>query len=385
MSMVMKLFRMLIVLLVFAALNIYLFMRGWQALPAHTTVRIIYPVLFILASTAVFVAVLLGGKLPLWLSRIFDVIGGYWMILFVFMVTAALLADLLRLVHHYHPFFPDWVTADYARAKLYYFVAVMAVLVIISVIGYLRFDNPRIKELNVNIVKENAAADSFTIVAASDIHLGNLIRRNRLAGWVDIINRQKPDFIVLAGDLFDHNMKAVESQDMRKELLRLDAKYGVYAVPGNHDYYAGIAHAMKYMESSGIVVLRDQALTVGHKLVIVGRDDLTNQKRKSLETIMTGVNHRLPIVVVDHQPLNIAESVENQADIHISGHTHNGQIFPIKWVVSRMYELAYGYASMDNTHVYVSSGLGLWGAPLRLGSNSEIVKMNVQVKEQTQQ
>lgn len=379
--MVMKLFRMLIVLLIFAALNIYLFMRGWQALPAHTTVRIIYPVLFILASTAVFVAVLLGSKLPLWLSRIFDVIGGYWMILFVFMVMAALLADLLRLVHHYRPFFPDWVTANYARAKLYYFISVMAVLILISVIGYLRFDNPRIKELNVKIVKEHAAADSFTLVAASDIHLGNLIRRNRLAGWVDIINRQKPDFIVLVGDLFDHNMKAVESQNMRKELLRLDAKYGVFAVPGNHDYYAGIDHALKYMESSGILVLRDQALTVGHKLVIVGRDDLTNTKRKPLHNIMTDMNRKLPVLVVDHQPLNIAESVENQADMHISGHTHNGQIFPVKWVVSRMYELAYGYAKMGITHVYVSSGLGLWGAPLRLGSSSEIVKIHVRVNE----
>ncbi|MBN2814217.1 MAG: metallophosphoesterase [Bacteroidales bacterium] len=377
----MKLFGMLIVLLIFAALNIYLYIRGWQALPANTAIRVIYPVLFILASTAVFVAVFLGSRLPLWLSRVFDVIGGYWMILFVFMVMAALLADLLRLAHHYRPFFPDWITVDYARARLYYLITVIAVLVLISVIGYLRFDNPRIKELDLKIVKENATGDSFTIVAASDIHLGNLIRRDRLAGWVELINRQKPDFIILVGDLFDHNMKAVESQDMRKELLRLDAKYGVFAVPGNHDYYAGIDHALKYMESSGIVVLRDQALTIGHKMVIVGRDDLTNQKRKSLEAIMTGVNRKLPIVVVDHQPLNIAESVKNQADVHISGHTHNGQIFPVKWVVSRMYELAYGYAKMGSTHVYVSSGLGLWGAPLRLGSTSEIVKMNVRINE----
>jgi uncharacterized protein len=376
----MTLTRMLFVFIVFIGLNFYLFLRGWQAIPPRTDLHIIYSVLYLFASMAVFIAVFAGSKLPVWMSRIFEVVGGYWMMLFIFMLSAALLADIFRALNHYFGIYPSWISLHYAEAKVYYLGFVLFLLGCISVIGYIRFINPQITEVPIIVDRNNHHEDELNIIAISDIHLGNVIRKDRLASWVKLINRQNADIIMIAGDMFDHNMNTVESQEMDIELSRLNARYGVYAIPGNHDYYAGIDKAIMYMKKSGIRVLRDQAVTIDHRLVVIGRDDLTNRKRKSLKLLMTGVNADLPRIVLDHQPLSFAESRENNVDLHISGHTHNGQIFPINRIVSKIYELGYGYKKTGNTHYYVSSGLGLWGAPIRLGTQSEIVKFKLKTK-----
>lgn len=367
---------MIIAAIVFLALNVYLFVRGWQALPDKTAVHILFTSLFLLASTAMFVAVLAGNRLPLWLTTILDIVGGYWMILFVFMIAAVLFADVIRLANHWFNFFPHWVTANYAQVKLYYLVAVLALLTLLSLVGFAVFANPQVTKLHIESGNNNNGGE-LTIVAASDIHLGNMIRRDRLTKWVSLINSQKPDVILLVGDVFDHNIRSVESQEMYRELSKLQARYGVYAVPGNHDYYAGIEKAVGYLEMSGIKVLRDEAVTIDSSLVIIGRDDLTNRKRMRLDSLMTGADHALPVIVMDHQPASLRESAGSNVLLHISGHTHNGQIFPYNRIVSGIYEVGYGYKKIDNTHVYVSSGLGLWGAPLRIGSRSEIVRITL--------
>jgi predicted MPP superfamily phosphohydrolase len=202
-----------------------------------------------------------------------------------------------------------------------------------------------------------------------------VIRKGRLTKWVELINSHRPDLVLLAGDIFDHNIRAVEAQQMDSELLKLKATYGVYAVPGNHDYYAGIDQVLAYLKRSGIRVLRDSAVIIDNRLAIYGRDDQTNRNRKSLQELLSTLETDLPRVVLDHQPGSINESVTHRIDLHISGHTHNGQIFPINRIVSRIYDLPYGYKKSGQTHLYVSSGLGLWGAPIRLGTQSEIVKI----------
>jgi len=169
----------------------------------------------------------------------------------------------------------------------------------------------------------------------------------------------------------------VESQKMDKELVKLKATHGVYAVPGNHDFYAGIDKAVQYMKRSGIHVLRDQVVIVDDRMAIIGRDDLTNSHRKPLDSLVAGLNSGLVRIVLDHQPAALGESVANDIDLHISGHTHDGQVFPFNHIVTRIFELGYGYRKTGNTHFYVSSGLGLWGAPLRIGTQSEIVSIRL--------
>jgi predicted MPP superfamily phosphohydrolase len=371
----MNLFRMLIIFILFILLNIYLFIRGWQALPQNSALHIVYSILFIFASTAVFIAIFAGNRLPLWLSRILELVGGYWIILFIFVLAGTFFADILRILNHYFGIFPDWLTSNYPRVKVWYFVSMVAILTLISVLGYIKFANPKITQIDLSLNHGTTVDKDLNIITISDVHLGNLIRKGRLSRWVNMINRQQPDVILIAGDLFDHNMHTVEVQQMSTELSKLNARYGVYAIPGNHDYYAGIDKALAYMKKSGIQVLRDQTVTIDQRLVVIGRDDRTNRSRKPLKDLMNGIRKDLPTIVLDHQPSSMTESVENNVDMHISGHTHNGQIFPFNLVVSRIYELGYGYLKRNNTHFYVTSGLGLWGAPIRLGTRSEILRI----------
>lgn len=373
----MNLIRFLIILSIFVALNAYIFIRGWQALPVGFIIHMVYTVLFLIASLSVFIAIFLGNRLPAWLALVFEQTGGYYMILFIFMLAAVVLGDMLRITNHYFNYFPDWIVSHYPQAKLGYFITVLLMLVMISLIGFGRFTRTRIVEMNVATNGNPRHSEGLTIVAASDIHLGNVIRKGRLEKWVKLINSQDPDLILLAGDIFDHSYRAVLSQQMDKELLKLEATHGVFAIPGNHDYYTGIDKVLNFLHQSGINVLRDTAVTIDGKLVIVGRDDMTNKNRKPLDSILDSIPDGLPVIVLDHQPGSLAESIRLGADLHISGHTHNGQIFPFNRIVSKIYELGYGYRKSGKTHQYVSSGLGLWGAPIRLGTYSEIVKIHL--------
>lgn len=371
----MTLVRFLIMLVVFLALNVYLFIRGWQAIPDRKAIHIIYSVIFVFSSLSIFVAIFAGRVLPAWMGFVFEHVGGYWMILFVYMIAFTLFGDLLRISNHFFHLFPAAVIANMPLARLLYFFGVILVLILISLIGFYRFSHPRVKELSIYTNRVTNRPGELTLVMASDLHLGNMIRKGRLDKWVNLINSQNPDIIILVGDIFDHSYIAVESQNMDLELRRLHAKYGVFAVPGNHDYYTGIDKVMAYLRKSGIKVLRDSTIVVNNSLLIVGRDDLTNKNRKSLASLLEGQDAGLPTLVLDHQPHGLDESVKNQVDLQLSGHTHNGQIFPFNRFVSRIYGLGYGYRKSGNTHQYVSSGLGLWAAPIRLGTQSEIVKI----------
>jgi predicted MPP superfamily phosphohydrolase len=375
----MPIFRFLIFFLVFILLNIYLYIRGWQALPDRYGIHFIYAILYIVASTSVFIGIFLGSRLPLWLSHTLELIGGYWIILFLFILAAAFIGDILRIADRYLGIFPHWVTSNYQQAKLGYFLAVMGILLMISVFGYIRFSNTTVTRIRVPVENSDHSTGEVHMVAVSDVHLGNLIRKGRLGKWVNIINNENPDIIVIAGDLFDHNMRTVELQQMNQELSRLRAPLGVFAIPGNHDYYAGIDQAISFMEKSGIKVLRDQTVTVGQKFALIGRDDITNRNRKTLKSLISDIRPGIPRIVLDHQPHSFAESREHNIDLHISGHTHNGQIFPFNLIVAKIYELGYGYMKTGNTHYYVSSGLGLWGAPIRIGTHSEIVSIVLMV------
>ncbi|HEX3009815.1 MAG TPA: metallophosphoesterase, partial [Bacteroidales bacterium] len=196
---------------------------------------------------------------------------------------------------------------------------------------------------------------------------------------VSLINQYNPDVILIAGDLFDRNLHTIERQGMESELRKLKARYGVYAVLGNHEYFGNVNKAGEIIARSGITLLKDSVVIIDNKFVLIGRDDYTNRRRKPLQQLIANVDKNLPKILLDHQPVHLNEAQENNIDLQISGHTHNGQIFPINRIVSKIYELGYGYKQKGNTHFYVSSGLGLWGAPLRLGTQSEIVKVQLNV------
>ncbi|MBP5277494.1 MAG: metallophosphoesterase, partial [Prevotella sp.] len=216
---------------------------------------------------------------------------------------------------------------------------------------------------------EKTLARKMKVVMLSDLHLGYHNRRSELAKWVDKINEEKADLILVAGDIIDKNMQPLEEQEMEKEFLRLNAP--VVACLGNHEYYGGESNALLFYQKADITLLRDSVITMGD-LCIIGRDDRSHP-RKALGELMNGVDRTKYLIVLDHQPFQLEEAEQNGIDFQLSGHTHHGQVWPISWITERIYECAFGEWQRGNTRYYVTSGMGIWGGKFRIGTRSEYV------------
>jgi len=166
---------------------------------------------------------------------------------------------------------------------------------------------------------------------------------------------------------------------MEEVLNDISAPDGVFMVAGNHEYISGIESAERFIEKTNIRLLRDSVARIG-EIAIVGRDDKMNRERKALKDIADFAGYT---IVLDHQPSSIEESVEQGADLHISGHTHRGQVWPLNWLTDAIYEQSYGYRKWRNSDVIVSSGLSLWGPPFRIGTDSELIVVEVVPEERS--
>lgn len=208
------------------------------------------------------------------------------------------------------------------------------------------------------------------VVMMSDLHLGYHNRRKELARWVDMVNAERPDLILIAGDIVDGSLRPLEEEGMADELRRLNAP--VLACPGNHEYIGGMAEAERFMAEAGITLLRDSVATVGG-LCVIGRDDRSNPRRKSVAQLMGMADSSKFTIVVDHQPYHLERTERAGADFQLSGHTHRGQLWPISWITDAVYECSFGQWQRGGTRYYVSSGMGIWGGKFRIGTRSEYV------------
>lgn len=157
-------------------------------------------------------------------------------------------------------------------------------------------------------------------------------------------------------------------------------KAPVIACLGNHEYITGINKAIDLIQQSGINLLRDSITTIGN-VTIVGRDDRSNQHRKSVEQLMKEVPRDNYVILLDHQPYHLEEAEHNGVDLQLSGHTHRGQVWPLNWVTKKMYECDYGSLKCGKTDYYVSSGIGIWGGKFRIGTSSEYAVITIATQQ----
>ena len=163
-------------------------------------------------------------------------------------------------------------------------------------------------------------------------------------------------------------------------LRTIRSRFGVYAATGNHEYIGGIEKAAAFLTGHDVILLRDRAVKVAGTFYLIGREDLSanrfgGQKRKNLSELMKDVDKSYAVIMMDHQPFRLKEAAECGVDLQLSGHTHNGQIWPINYIIRLVYELPWGYRENGDTHYYVSNGVGTWGPPVRIGNRPEIVNI----------
>lgn len=356
--------------------HIYLSVRGLQLLANFPLLRWLWPALLLVLSAAFFAGMFWGRNsgesLALWSYHL----GTAWLVPFLYLVLFALITDLLRLSNALYPWFPSLITASPYFARVW---ALFGMVLIGSICGYgyYAFQNPVVTHLRLEMPAKPGAPDTFTVALVSDIHLGRSVGPRSLARYVNRIEALRPDLLLLGGDVIDHGVISLAGKGMEDILRRLNPPYGVYAVPGNHEYYGGIEACSEWFERAGITLLRDQSVRIDSLFTVVGRDDRSARRRKPLATLLEESGRDLPILLLDHQPYNLSETEQHNLFFQFSGHTHQGQIWPVSLIVKRMYELSYGYQKRSDTHFYVSSGLALWGPPYRIGTRSEIVLLTL--------
>lgn len=369
-----------VVFTVYGLINFYIFIRGMQALPPQSGIKPYYIIIFLILSLSY-----LAGRIleSYWLSPVSDVLtwtGSFWLAAMIYFLMIVILLDLVRAGNLIFHFLPEKTDSKYINFKFFAFVFSIALVAIIVLIGYINARHTVIKDLNINIEKKAGELKQLKIALVSDIHLGTIVGASRFEQMVEKINSLEPDIVLLAGDVIDEDIEPVLRNNIGETLLNIKSKYGVYAVTGNHEYIGGVDEAVKYLCEHNVKMVRDTVIKIADSFYLAGREDKDRERfygkpRKPLDEILTGIDKSLPLIVMNHQPFELAEARELGVDLHLSGHTHHGQLFPVNLITGMIYEISYGYRREGATHFYVSCGAGTWGPPIRIGNRAEIMNI----------
>lgn len=311
------------------------------------------------------------------IGRFLKVIGSFYIALFEFLLILLPIGDVVGwiLIQMGAPY---WNVVSWAG------LIICVLLILLIAVGSWNAWTPIRRTYHLTIQKRVAGLTELRVAVASDIHLGNIVGNRHLTRLVKEMKDIAPDLILFPGDVIDDDIEPFERNQMKRHLAELHARFGIFAVLGNHEYYGGHIEAYaKQMQSIGIPVLQDEVVLVDELFYVVGRKDKTAQSmdpagRQSIEDLLQPVDKERPVIVMDHQPYQFDRASKAGVDVLLCGHTHRGQFAPNHFVTKRLFELDWGYMLKEKMHVVVSSGFGTWGPPVRLASRSEVILLVIQ-------
>jgi predicted MPP superfamily phosphohydrolase len=356
----------IVIFILAVAVHVYVLWHVYQVLPFPSWAKWTVVALMVLLLALLFVGFSgVYDRVPLSMASVCYEVSTSWLIVFLYLLLVFLALDFGRLIH----FVPKgWLHNSAWTAGI--IVAIIAGLLVYGNIHY----NNKVRE-PLALATSKQLSKPVRLVMVSDMHLGYHNRGAEFQRWVKMINAENPDLILVAGDIIDGHIRPLIEDDMAAGFHELKAP--VVACLGNHEYITGIDKSLDFYRRAGITLLRDSIVTVGD-VVVAGRDDRFNHRRKPLEQLLKGVDKSKFVVLLDHQPYKLEEAQNNGVDFQFSGHTHEGQVWPISLMVHSMYEKAWGFCQKGDTRYYVSSGLGIWGGKFRIGTRSEYIVATIE-------
>ena len=367
----------------YGGFHYYIIRKGWRALRGTGAWRIAALVFSLLLAGSFIVGRVLLASYPGGPTGGLIFVGNVWLAALVYLVLFCILIDLCRGANALVPFFPRALRENPRRTGRLAFFGVLASTALVLGYGAVHAGRIEIRDLDLRIPKAAGPIRSLTIVLASDLHVNPSMRTSHLEEIVASINGIRPDLIILAGDILNEDIREPELATMAVVLRKLRAPYGVLGVLGNHEIYWGVERSLVWLAQSGVDVLVDRTVLVAGAFYVAGRMDNGHgfrpgiRPRKPLAEILAGIDRGRPLILLDHQPRDLKDAEQNGVDLQLSGHTHGGQIFPFTFINSLVYEVPQGYARRGGTQYYVSSGVGNWGPPMRIGSTPEIVRIKI--------
>jgi len=368
-----------IVLTIYSLTNLYIFLKGYHSITSSRETKILYTLIFLILASSFVAGKVLEATHSTVFSDILNIIGGFWMGFILYAFLLLLISDIGGLVLRV----PGIIGPDNILIyRKWAFLGTLLISVLLISGGFINAVIPVVKKYNVTINKFAGEVKNLRIAAVSDVHLGSIIRKRSLRKLSEIFREMKPDVVFLLGDIVDGELGPVMRGDLLKYFTIPETADGLYAITGNHEFIGGADRTIPYIESKGIRLLKDEMVILPGGIQVIGRLDRDSRRyyskeRMPLEELMKNTDPKLPVILLDHQPLNLGESQKHDVDLQLSGHTHNGQMWPLNLITRKLYELSYGHLLKGSTHIIVSSGYGLWGPRIRSGSRSEVLLVNV--------
>lgn len=341
---------------------------------------------------------IIGFFLPF---RTIKIIGNYWLGVVQYILFVVLMADLIRIILLKTNIVSNTILSS---NKTFVIAGIICILLVtfFSIYGVVHAKKIVYTTYDVKVNKKVDKFNKLKIALVSDLHLGYNSTLSHVNKMVDMINKSNSDLVVLGGDIFDNDYKAIKNPDkVIKALKKIKSKYGVYAVYGNHDIdetlLAGFTFASKdglklidpemesFLKKSKVKLIRDDSILIDDSFYLVGRLDyhkygIRVKRRRPINELLSGVDKSKPIIVMDHEPYELNKLANNGVDIDLSGHTHAGQMLPSSVFVGLVWENPYGLLKVKNMYSIVTSGVGVYGPNMRVGTTAEVALVNVHFK-----
>ncbi|MEI3266073.1 MAG: metallophosphoesterase [Frisingicoccus sp.] len=380
--------------------NIYICCRALQWLSAcsehtnRTGFRLFFIIIYAFLALSIGLAFILPHS---GFQRILSCIGTYWLGILLYMIIVLGVAELIRLILHAAHIISAEIPASGKTFVITGFICIAAIT-FLCIWGIISAVHVRTTSYEININKDGGKLDELNIALVADLHLGYTVGPRMMRQMVDKINAQNPDIVLIAGDIFDNDYDAMGNpEELIRILAQIRSRYGTYAVYGNHDtdekILAGFTFPSDqkktsdsrmddFLERANIRLITEQTLLIDDSFYLVGRADEERPGRgvdirKTPQEIMNGLDSSKPVIVMEHEPKFLQEISDAGIDLHLCGHTHDGQTFPSNLLCKLIWENPAGYLKKGDMQSIVTSGVGLFGPNMRVGTKSEVVNIKV--------
>lgn len=362
-------------LLIYGSVHLYAFLRAKAALEFSAATGVFLALFMVVMGLApLIVRALERAGLEL-SARVMAYLGYTWMgVLFLFF-SYSLAADIYRLLIYLGRVIFSRDLSGLSLSPRYAFFLPLFLSLVTSLYGYFEARDIRTERWVLKSPKISQEAGRLKIVQISDVHLGLIVREERLKRILRQVNAENPDILVSTGDLVDGEVCRLNGlEDLLKEIK---PRYGKFAVTGNHEFFAGFENAKCFTENAGFTLLRGEGITIQGILNIAGVDDPSGKryglaKDISEKILLSGLPQEKFTLFLKHRPI-VDKDAKGLFDLQLSGHIHKGQIFPFSIITWLYYPVNSGRMNLtDNAFLYVSRGAGTWGPPIRFLSPPEV-------------
>jgi predicted MPP superfamily phosphohydrolase len=363
---------LILICLLWAGLHFYVVSRllSIPFIAHHVPARLLIPAVILLGASYIVSRVLEQYSIGR-LSHVLEIVGAYWVGAFFLLFSTFLVFDLST-------GFGMWLRPQLPSLRTVAFVLAL-LMTIIALVQARR--SPVVTEYEVVLDRLPREADGTVLVAASDMHLGALLGHRWASERAAQFESLRPDLLLLVGDIFEGDETTYP--DWLPVLQQFRASHGVYVVTGNHEFYAGGTKIIDLFRRAGFHVLRDESIEPVPGLVLTGVDDVAFRGRAAHAEIMEKVLRQRPegaSVLLSHTPLETQRAASAGIELMLSGHTHEGQIWPFRYIVKLAFPIISGRYRVQDMTAIVCRGTGTWGPRMRLFKRSELLRITVRAK-----